>query len=89
MPRLDDVEGDENGLDDGDDGQGDADECEEFALVEAVDDGSGEDREDEDGYGAHPGDEPDPEVGVGEGVHDPRLGCGSGDGADVVEGFGC
>ena len=51
--------------------------------------GSGEDREDEDGYGAHAGDEPDPEVGVGEGVHDPRLGCGSGDGADVVEGFGC
>ena len=38
MPGLDDVEGDENGLDDGDDGQGDADECEEFALVEAVDD---------------------------------------------------
>ena len=49
-------------LDDRDDGESDADIGEEFAFVESVGDCSGEDGKDEDGYGAHAGDESDPEV---------------------------
>ena len=89
VPRLDDVEGDENGLDDGHDRQGNADGCKEFAFVEAVDDCARKDGEDEDGNGSHSGDDSNPQVGVGEGVHDPRLSGRACDGTDVEKGFGC